>query len=98
MLRFTVVIACWAILSSAAFGAGRVGAEKGARGRLTRLAAGFQHTCAILDDGSVWCWGDNSDGQLGDGTNSQRNSPVRVTRISSTISIAAGAEHTCALS
>ena len=29
------------------------------------VAAGYEHTCAILTDGSLWCWGDNDEGQLG---------------------------------
>lgn len=36
------------------------------------------HTCARRADGSVWCWGRNSHGQLGDGTTSTRTTPVRV--------------------
>jgi alpha-tubulin suppressor-like RCC1 family protein len=41
----------------------------GFAGRVVALAAGpaAQHTCAILADGSVQCWGSDSDGQLGDG-------------------------------
>lgn len=39
---------------------------------------GRTHTCAIKTDGSVWCWGTNSDGQLGDGTQSFGFEPVRV--------------------
>ena len=41
----------------------------GFAGRVVALGAGptAQHTCAILADGSVQCWGSDSDGQLGDG-------------------------------
>ena len=31
------------------------------------IATGYSHTCAILDDSSLWCWGDNDQGQLGVG-------------------------------
>ncbi|MEZ4681268.1 MAG: hypothetical protein R2932_44345 [Caldilineaceae bacterium] len=34
----------------------------------TALAAGFYHTCAVLLDGDIECWGDNARGQLGDDT------------------------------
>ena len=40
--------------------------------------AGFEPTCAILDDGSVSCWGYNGHGQLGDGTNTDRNTPTAI--------------------
>lgn len=32
-----------------------------------RIAVGYNHTCALLTDGTVWCWGDNMSGQLGQG-------------------------------
>jgi len=35
---------------------------------VTAIATGHAHACALRDDGSVWCWGDNRSGQLGDGT------------------------------
>lgn len=38
-------------------------------GAITALTAGATHTCAVIDDNEVWCWGDNTDGQVsGDGT------------------------------
>jgi alpha-tubulin suppressor-like RCC1 family protein len=46
----------------------------------SRIAAGTAHTCALANDGSLWCWGSNSDGQLGTGSNESHQSPVRVRR------------------
>ena len=45
---------------------------------VTQVAAGRRHTCALLGDGRVKCWGWNGYGQLGDGTTESRNLPVRV--------------------
>jgi alpha-tubulin suppressor-like RCC1 family protein len=42
------------------------------------LAAGYVHTCALLDDGSGQCWGYNTDGEFGDGTKTTSATPVRV--------------------
>ncbi|MBI2394114.1 MAG: RCC1 repeat-containing protein [Deltaproteobacteria bacterium] len=61
------------------------------------LAAGSHHTCAVAADGTVACWGDNNCGQLGDGTNVDRLTPVTVTGLSNVIAVTAGDEHTCAL-
>jgi alpha-tubulin suppressor-like RCC1 family protein len=46
--------------------------------RVVALIAGGDSTCTILDDQSAWCWGANDQGQLGDGTTTQRNLPVPV--------------------
>ena len=61
------------------------------------IAAGGWHTCAVLADGTVRCWGWNAYGQLGDSTTNDSSTPVAVAGISSAISIAAGDFHTCAL-
>jgi hypothetical protein len=64
------------------------------------LAGGADHTCAILDDGSVRCWGYNSNGQLGDGTNTDRNTPTALSSWPSgrtAVAITAGSYHTCAI-
>jgi alpha-tubulin suppressor-like RCC1 family protein len=61
------------------------------------IAAGFSHTCALLANGTVRCWGDNPSGQLGEGITGQRLVPVAVVGITTAVAIAAGASHTCAL-
>ncbi len=64
------------------------------------IIAGSYHTCAILDDGSVRCWGSNSDGQLGDGTTTDRNTPTTLSGWPSgrtAVAISAGYYHTCAI-
>ncbi len=63
----------------------------------TRVVAGGRHTCAIVAGGQVRCWGSNSDGQLGDGTGTDRPAPVAVPGLSGATQIAAGREHTCAI-
>ncbi len=62
-----------------------------------QLEAGNNHTCALLEDGGVKCWGGNSDGQLGDGTlGTSRNRPITV-NLPNAIDIAVGTTHTCAV-
>ena len=61
------------------------------------VSAGSYHTCAIMSDRTVMCWGDNWNGQLGDGTNSDRSTPVEISipSNSSAVSLDAGSMHTC---
>lgn len=54
-------------------------------------------TLAVKDDGTVWAWGNNSFGSLGDGTSSRRLTPVQTLLISDAISVAAGSYHGLAL-
>jgi alpha-tubulin suppressor-like RCC1 family protein len=65
---------------------------------VTALALGFSHTCALMASGGVKCWGWNGFGQLGDGTETDRLTPVEVIGLNDEITaIAAGDYHTCAL-
>lgn len=61
------------------------------------LALGEYHTCALLAAGGVKCWGDNDDGQLGDGGNTERHTPVNVSGLAGASAVAAGDYHSCAL-
>ncbi len=62
------------------------------------ISAGARHSCAILEGGSVVCWGNNVFGQLGDGTIETRTTPVNVQGLTSPAKeIQAGNLHTCTL-
>lgn len=65
---------------------------------IASVAVGGNHTCALTMAGAVLCWGDNTSGELGDGTTTQRQTPVPVSGLSSGVaSIAAGYDFSCAL-
>jgi len=61
------------------------------------VAAGSSHTVALRRDGTVWAWGQNEQGQLGDGTTRDRSTPVQVQGLTNAIAVAAGWDHTVAL-
>jgi alpha-tubulin suppressor-like RCC1 family protein len=65
------------------------------------VAAGGRHTCAWNAEGRIWCWGANTNGQLGRGPSSPSNRPKVVTTLSNVTQAAAGGfapdGHTCAL-
>jgi alpha-tubulin suppressor-like RCC1 family protein len=68
---------------------------------VTDISVGGNHACAVAD-GKAYCWGNNSNGQLGNGTTTSSNSPVQVSSAGvlagKTInSISAGSNHTCAI-
>ena len=65
---------------------------------VAQISTGGTHTCALLDTGAMKCWGSNAFGQLGDGTTTQRTTPVNVSTLSSgVVQISLERLHTCAL-
>ena len=63
-----------------------------------KISSGAHHTCAIeLGDQSLWCWGYNVLGNLGDGSHLPSRSPVRVSSIQSWIEVSADNFHTCGI-
>lgn len=62
------------------------------------IAAGANHSLALLNDGTVYAWGDNTKGQLGDGTSgTDRSRAVPVSGLTDVMAIAAGSLHSLAL-
>src|SRR5690606_16457937 len=63
------------------------------------VVAGSQHSCALLMDGTVRCWGSNEHGQVGDGGMENRLTGTQVPGLSNVVAIAssASATHTCAI-
>ena len=68
----------------------------GSSPRVIGLAAGVEHTCALLATGRVACWGGNFKGQLGDGAKDDRSSPRALRDLDDAVEITAGTWHTCA--
>ena len=70
-----------------------------ALGPIKSISLGYQHTCAVLSDESLKCWGSIEDGQLGNGVTSGLNAvnPVSVSGLGAVRSISLGYSHSCAL-
>lgn len=65
---------------------------------VSQIVAGWAHACALTRLGAVKCWGENYDGELGDGTSTGRPRPVDVPGLGAGVAqLAAGGSNTCAL-
>lgn len=81
-LLSTGVVKCWGYNRSGQLGDGS-GANsllpvtvKGLPAKITQLAAGAAHTCALDEAGDLYCWGSNAQGQLGNGLSGERNNAL----------------------
>jgi alpha-tubulin suppressor-like RCC1 family protein len=97
-------VQCWGANSFGEIGDGTMDprptpvAVQGLSSAATAIAAGGFHTCAIVAGGQVQCWGDNSNGECGDGTaQNNRLTPVTVQGLNGVTAITAGVTDTCAL-
>jgi hypothetical protein len=61
------------------------------------IAGGLYHSMALKSDGTVWAWGHNASGQLGNGTTTDSSTPVQVSSLSGALAIASGGSHSLAL-
>jgi alpha-tubulin suppressor-like RCC1 family protein len=64
---------------------------------LWRIAAGEAYSCAWVSDGTVKCWGENNVGQLGDGTTTNRRTPVPVVGLSGVHAVVGGGSYVFAM-
>jgi alpha-tubulin suppressor-like RCC1 family protein/fibronectin type 3 domain-containing protein len=75
---------CWGDNNSGQLGTGTAGSQRyaptqvGTATNWASLESGGSHTCGVKTDGTVWCWGSNFSGQLGDGTTTDRLVPTQV--------------------
>ena len=98
-------VQCWGANSRGELGTGVPGGEsrtpvfvKGVRGAIA-VATGLQHSCALLENGTVSCWGDGVGGPLGNGsTDSGIHGPVEVSNLSDAVAVSAGNSISCAVS
>lgn len=72
----------------------KIDPSQGADNDWTTLSAGLGHSVAIKSDGSLWAWGSNDYGQLGDGSLSSSSQPIRIGLDRDWVAISAGKYHT----
>jgi Regulator of chromosome condensation (RCC1) repeat len=80
-----VVSVILAVVTASAGAGARPPGEEGARVAGARISTRGHHVCAVNADGTVRCWGDGGTGQLGDGTSTDRSTPVTVSGMVSAV-------------
>jgi alpha-tubulin suppressor-like RCC1 family protein len=66
-------------------------------GAARTLVSGYDSTCAIKMDNTLWCWGPNWAGQLGTGTYITESQPAQVAALPNVLDVASGGSHVCAV-
>jgi alpha-tubulin suppressor-like RCC1 family protein len=94
-LRGDGTVWCWGGNESGEVGNGTVAKAQpspvlvSGLGNVVAISGNDMHQCALRSDGTLWCWGDNDQGELGDGTTTNRATPVQVAGISNAVAVAA---------
>jgi hypothetical protein len=61
------------------------------------VAAGYAYSVALRSDGTVWAWGYNADGELGNGMTTDSPAPVQISGLSNVVAVASGTYHSLAI-
>lgn len=102
VLLMDQTVSCWGDNSKGQLGNGTTGALGLAPvavmglSNVVQLCTSDGYACATKSDGTAWCWGDNSFGELGNGTTMNASVPVQVSGLGNVAGIACGDEHACA--
>ncbi len=102
-LSATTGVSCWGSNSMGQLGNGTTTtsstpvAVTGLSTGVLTISSGYQHSCALMSDSTVRCWGRNDTGQLGNNSMTNASSPVTVSGLSGAVAISAGSYHTCAV-
>ncbi len=64
---------------------------------IQQIAVGIDYACVLKTDGTVWCWGANDSGQLGNGTMTDTATPTKIPNLTDVTEISAAEVHACAL-
>jgi alpha-tubulin suppressor-like RCC1 family protein len=104
-LKSNGTVVCWGANANGQIGDGTkqerltpavVKTETGLLSGAGSITAGDAHACAVLTNGEVACWGNNSDGQLGTGAAGDAPTATRIAGISDVVEVSAAAQFTCA--
>ncbi len=96
-------VSCWGYNDSGQLGDGTAvnrstpAAVSGLTGAVAVSSGGNFHTCALKADSTVVCWGNNSDGQLGDSTTVAKLTPVTVSGLTDATAVSTASAHSCAI-
>lgn len=95
---------CWGRNDFGQVGAGIIGAPiklptqvQGLPPNIAKISAGANQSCAITQGGELYCWGDNSTGQLADGTDTASAAPKPITALMQVTQVSIGGLHLCAI-